>query len=100
MATHGIAEGAIKGGGEFYGIGQNRYVRVVPGVQRGANGGYAAVHHVRGGHPIHPGGGLQHGHLREDIHGAVIIHISAGGVEDTVVAGGGVGIESHVGDND
>ena len=66
------------------------------GIESFTDGFDASVHHVGRGDEIRAGLGGEDGHLHERFDGAVIIHVGAGGVQDAVVAVGGVRVEGDV----
>lgn len=72
------------------------------GIERGAQGGDAAVHHVAGRNDVRSGGGVAEGLLAKNVHG-FIVEDDEGSVGlcfyEAVVAIGVVGIEGDVGDD-
>ena len=112
----GLAEGAVKGGGELGGVAHDGRVGEGGGVERGADGFDAAVHHVGGGDDVGAGGGEGDGGAGEEWEGGVVVDVvvawifqaagwifgAAGAIvnDDAAVAVGGVLAEADVGDED
>ena len=95
-AADGVAERPVEGRSELGGVGEDARAGVAGGIESLADGFNASVHHVGGGDEIGAGLGGEDGHLHERFDGAVIIHVGAGGVQDAVVAVGGVRVEGDV----
>ena len=92
------AEGAVAGAGVFGGVAEDGGVGESVGVESGANGTDAAVHHVAWGDDVCSGAGVGEGLVAEDGDGFVIEDGSVGG-DEAVVAVAVVGVESDVGDD-
>ena len=71
-ALQGAAERPVKGAGILGGVGHDGNVVQGLGIQRGADGGHAAVHHVAGRDNIRPGVRMAQGLSAEDLHGIVV----------------------------
>ena len=93
-----IAERAIVVGGVLGRVGHDLGVDETVGLQRLTDGADAAIHHVGGGHHIGAGPGLAEGLPYQCLGGDVVQHIAAL-IDDAVLAMGGVGVESHIGDD-
>lgn len=66
------AERPVQGAGVLGGIGHDGDVVQGLGIQGGADGGHAAVHHVAGGDDVRPGVRVAQSLAAENLHGVVI----------------------------
>src|SRR6202035_2624397 len=93
----GFAEGAVETRAVFGGVGEDGHVFAFVGVEFGADGGYAAVHHVGGRDDVGPGAGMREGLLGEDFKRGVVGDFSV--FDDAAVAVIGVFAEADVGND-
>src|SRR5216684_5134083 len=94
----GFAEGAVKSGAVFSGVGKNRNVFEFVFVEFFANSGNATVHHVGGRDDIGAGAGVGQGLLGKDGDGGVVGNVAL--LDYTAVAVVGVFAEANVGDDE
>lgn len=92
------AEGAVAGAGVLRRVGEDAHIRVVCCIQRTAQGGHAAIHHVAGGDDVRPGIGVAEGLTAEGGHG-FIIQDAPVVRHESVVTVRVVGVQCHVCDD-
>ena len=98
-AADSVTKRAVEGRGELGGVSQDAGASVAGSIEGLADGLHTSVHHVGRGDEIGAGLGGEERHLHERIDGAIIVHVGASSVQDTVVAVHGVRVEGDVGEN-
>ncbi len=94
----GFAEGAVKAGAVFGGVGKNGNVFEFVLVEFFADGGDATVHHVGRSDDVGAGAGMGQGLLGEDGDGGVIGDVAV--LDDAAVTVVGVLAKADVGDDE
>ena len=94
--AHCIPERAVKRRCIFRAVSHDAGVNAFFGLQRCADGGNAAVHHVAGRDDVHTGFGLGQ-RLLDQCQGGLVIHDVAGFIGQAILAVGGERVQRHIG---